>query len=105
MISFDDWKKADLRVGKILEAREQPNVDKLFVLKVDIGKEIQLVAGLRDHYSAKELVGRKIVVVTNLEPVVLRGEKSEGMLLAAVDKDKVVLIAPEKDVSTGSKIA
>ncbi len=104
MISFDEWKKPDLRVGKILEAREHANADKLFVLKVDIGKEIQLVAGLRNYYDAKELIGKKIIVVANLEPVVLRGEKSEGMLLAAVDKDKIVLITPEKDVSLGVRV-
>ncbi|MBI2672852.1 methionine--tRNA ligase, partial [Candidatus Woesearchaeota archaeon] len=84
-----------------------PNADKLLVLKVDIGsKVIQLVAGLRKNYDLRYLIGKKIIVFTNLEPIELRGIKSEGMLLAAVDEknDKVVFLTPEKDVSKGAKI-
>lgn len=105
MVSFDEWKKLDLKVGQIKEVKQHPNADKLIVLKVDIGeKEIQLVAGIKQYYKVEELKDKKIVVITNLDSANLRGEKSEGMLLAAVDKDKVVLVCPEKDIGAGAKI-
>ncbi len=107
MVKFDEWQKLDLRVGEIKEAKDHPNADKLVILKVDVGsKIIQLVAGLKKHYKINDLVGRKIIVFTNLESVELRGIKSEGMLLAAVDEknDKVVFLTPEKDVSKGAKV-
>lgn len=86
---------ADLRVGRILEAKPHPNADRLYVLKVDMGdREIQLVAGLRAHYSAEELAGMHIVVVNNLKWVKLRGEESQGMLLAADDGDTVATLLP-----------
>ncbi len=66
--------------------------------------EKQLVAGIKNHYSAEELVGKKIIVVNNLAPAVLRGVESQGMLLAARDGDKVVLLTTEKDVGPGSKV-
>lgn len=104
MIEFKDWKELDIRVGEIKEVKDHPNADKLLILKVDVGKEIQLVAGIKNNYNKKELIGKKIVVFTNLEPAVLRGVKSEGMLLAAVKEDKVVLLTPEKDIDNGAKI-
>ena len=109
-ISFNEWKKLDIRTAKITKAENHPNADKLQVLKVDVGgKEIQLVAGLKDFYKNEELIGKKIVVITNLEPATLRGIKSEGMLLAAVERDNgkekdVVLIVPEKDIKEGVRI-
>ena len=107
MINFKEWEKLDLRVGQIKEVKQHPNADKLLLLRVDLGeKEIQLVAGIKQYYSNEELKDKKIVVITNLEPAMLRGQKSEGMLLAADDKanNKVVLICPEKDVPVGTKI-
>lgn len=86
---------ADLRIGEIMEAREHPNADKLYVLKVSLGEsEIQLVAGLRKHYAPSELQGRKIIVIANLKPTKFRGEVSQGMLLAADDGETVSLLAP-----------
>ncbi len=105
-ISFDEFQKIDLRIGKIIKAEAHPDADKLLVLKVDIGeKEIQLVAGLKGHYKEDELVGRQIVVVKNLKPVKLRGIKSQGMLLAATTEEKVILISPEKEIDNGAKIS
>jgi len=104
MIEFKDWKELDIRIGEIKEAKDHPNADKLLILKVDVGKEIQLVAGIKKNYSKKELIGKKIVVFTNLEPAVLRGVKSEGMLLAAVKDDKVVILVPEEDIANGARI-
>ncbi len=105
MIPFNDWKKMDLRIGKILEVNDHPNADKLLVMKVDIGNEVRtVVAGIKDYYSKKELKGKKVVVFVNLEQKELRGIKSEGMILAAVKDDKVVLIELEKDIEVGAVI-
>ncbi|MHC4267483.1 MAG: methionine--tRNA ligase subunit beta [Planctomycetota bacterium] len=104
-ISIQDFSEIDLRVAVIKSAEEHPNADKLVVLKVDVGDgEKQLVAGIKDHYSTEELVGKKIIVVNNLAPAVLRGEESHGMLLAARDGDEVVLLTTEKDVGPGSRV-
>ena len=104
-ISIQDFSEIDLRVAEIKAVEEHPNADKLLVLKIDTGDgEKQLVAGIKNHYSAEELVGRKIIVVNNLAPVVLRGVESQGMLLAARDDDKVVLLTTEKDVKPGSRV-
>ena len=104
-ISLAEFQKVELTTGKISEVQDHPKADKLYVLKVDIGKkEIQLVAGLKQHYTKKELEGKTIIVVKNLEPAELRGVKSEGMLLAAEKDGKVVLLGTEKDIGTGAKI-
>lgn len=105
MITFNDWKKLDIRVGKILEVQDHPSADKLLVMKVDIGNEVRtIVAGIKNYYTKKELKGRRVVVFVNLEQKELRGIKSEGMILAAVKDDKVVLISPEKDIDIGAVI-
>ncbi len=104
-ISIQDFSEIDLRVAVIKSAEEHPDADKLVVLKVDVGdEEKQLVAGIKNHYSTEELVGRKIIVVNNLAPAVLRGVESQGMLLAARDGDEVVLLTTEKDVGQGSRV-
>lgn len=78
---------------------------KLLLLRVDIGSEVRtLVAGLAEHYSPEQLVGREVVVVSNLEPRVVMGLRSEGMLLAAVVDGRPVLIAPESEVPPGTKV-
>ncbi|MDD5177768.1 MAG: methionine--tRNA ligase subunit beta [Candidatus Nanoarchaeia archaeon] len=105
MISFEQFKEFEFKVGEIKEAKEHPNADKLVILKVDIGEEErQIVAGIRKHYDIDDLVGKKIVIVANLEPAMLRGIKSEGMLLAAVNNDKVVLVTPESDIENGARV-
>lgn len=104
-VPFEDFKKLELRVGKILEAKEHPNATKLFILKVSFGDEERtIVAGLRGHYSASELEGKKAVFVTNLEPVILRGVESNGMILAASNEDKseVVILCPDEDIEEGA---
>ncbi len=104
-ISIQDFSEIDLRVAEIKSAEEHPDADKLVVLKVDSGDgEKQLVAGIKNHYSIEELVGKKIIVVNNLAPAVLRGVESQGMLLAARDGDEVVLLTTEKDVTPGSRV-
>ncbi|MEM1535622.1 MAG: methionine--tRNA ligase [Candidatus Pacearchaeota archaeon] len=107
-IPFKEWQKLDLRVGRITEVKQHPNADKLVLLEVDLGElgRRTLVAGLKNHYSEKELKGKQVIVFTNLEPKEVRGVRSEGMILAAVSKDKskVILIAPEKAIEPGSKV-
>ncbi len=95
----------DLKIGKITEVKEHPNAQKLYILKVDLGYRIaQLVAGLRAHYSVHELVGKNIVVVDNLKHARLRGEESQGMLLAADDGNTVSLLVPDGIVNIGSSL-
>ena len=108
VIQFEDFIKVKMRVGKVLEAHDHPNADKLIVLKVDLGDEQrQLCAGLRGHYQADALVGRNIVVVTNLAPRMMRGEESNGMLLAAstADHTQVILLTTEADIPPGSPVS
>src|SRR5438128_8779082 len=92
-ITYDDFAKIELKVAKVLEARPHPNADKLMLLQVDLGDvQKQVVAGIRQHYTPDQLVGKLIVVVNNLLPAMLRGETSDGMLLAATSDDMVILL-------------
>ena len=105
-IAYDDFAKVELRVALVLEARPHPNADKLLLLQVDAGDgPKQIVAGIRQHYTPEQLVGKRIVVVNNLQPAMLRGEASNGMLLAATSGDKVVLLTPDDpECVAGAKI-
>ncbi len=105
-IKYDDFAKVELRVAKVLEARPHPNADKLMLLQVSIGEETkQIVAGIRLHYAPESLVGKNIIIVNNLEPAMLRGEASNGMLLAATSGEKVVLLTvDDPDCVPGAKI-
>ncbi|HEO64126.1 MAG TPA: methionine--tRNA ligase subunit beta, partial [Candidatus Omnitrophica bacterium] len=106
MISFEDFKKMDLRVATIKEAADHPNADKLYLLKVSTGEEErQLVAGIRPYYTKEDLIGRQVVVILNLEPAVIRGVESQGMILAAQDKGGVTLLIPQRQIEDGSKIS
>ncbi len=106
MIIIDDFAKIELKIAQIKEVEEHPNADRLYVLKIDCGEENlrQLVAGIRKGYSKEELIGKKIVIVANLEPAVIRGVESQGMLLAASDENGIAILMPEKDVKVGSKV-
>lgn len=105
-IGYDDFAKLDLRVARVIEARPHPNADKLMLLQVDLGDvQKQIVAGIRAHYTPEELTGKLIVVVNNLAPAMLRGETSNGMLLAATSNDKVILLTvADPECLPGSKI-
>lgn len=106
MITFDDFKKMDLRIVRIKEAKEHPNADKLLLLKFDLdGKEIQVVAGIKNFYNVDELVGKNVVALTNMETAKIRGEESAGMVLVARDDNSLSLLTPEKDVKNESKIS
>ena len=105
-IKYDDFAKVELRVAKVLEARPHPNADKLMLLQIDVGDEPkQIVAGIRQHYTPEQLVGKLIIVVNNLEPAMLRGETSNGMLLAATSGEQVILLtADDPSCLVGAKI-
>jgi methionyl-tRNA synthetase len=106
-ISFEEWKKIELKVGKIVEVEDIPNTDKLYKLKIDIGeKKLGVVAGIKKYYKKEELKDKLCVVFVNLKPAVIKGIKSEGMILAAVnkEKDEVCLIQPEKQIEIGSNV-
>ena len=106
-VPFEEWKKLDLRIVEILSVEDHPNADKLYVLKVDLGTEKRtVVAGIKNYYPKEKLIGKKVVVFTNLQPAVLRGIKSEGMILAADDRDAdaIALLQPEKDIKNGAII-
>ncbi len=105
MVTYEDFKKLELIVALIKEVKEHPNADRLYILKIDTGsQEKQLVAGIRANYKPEELVGRKVVVINNLEPAVIRGEASNGMILAAAGEGGPVILLPEKDVPVGAII-
>jgi methionyl-tRNA synthetase len=104
-VSIDEFKKFKLVVGQIKEASLHPNADKLFVVKVDIGTEVrQLVAGIRRSYTPEQLIGRRVVIVANLLPAVIRGVESQGMILAASDDQGVSILQPDRDVVLGSGV-
>ncbi|TMA56098.1 MAG: methionine--tRNA ligase subunit beta [Deltaproteobacteria bacterium] len=105
MITIDQFRAVELRVGTVRAAEPHPNADRLLVLRVDLGtEERQLVAGIRAHYDPAALVGRQVVVVANLEPAKLRGVESQGMVLAASDGERVVLLRPDDPVVPGAVV-
>jgi len=106
MISIDEFRRIELKVATIKKAEPHPNADKLLVLQIDLGsEERQIVAGIKGHYAPEELVGRQVVVVANLETAKLRGVESQGMLLAASDGERIVILTPEKEIHPGAKVS
>ena len=105
-ISYDDFSKLQFRVGKIIKCEEVPKSKKLLCSQVKIGNEVkQIVSGIKQHYSAEEMVGKKVMVLTNLKPATLAGVVSEGMLLCAEDSEgNLALLVPEKDMPAGAEI-
>jgi methionyl-tRNA synthetase len=105
-ITMDDFNKVDLRVAEILDAKRVAGTDKLLELRIAIGDSTRtLVAGIAQEYAPEALIGRKIVVVANLQPRRLRGVESQGMLLAANDGPRAVLLAPDQDVPSGVRVS
>lgn len=106
-ISIDDFSKIELKVGKILECEKLPKSNKLLKSKVEIGNEVRtILSGIAQFYNPKDLIGKFVVVVTNLAPAKLCGETSEGMILCAEDtKGNVVIVSPEKALESGSIVS
>lgn len=116
-IAFEEFAKLDLRVARVVHAEAHPKADRLLKLQVDDGSGTprQICAGIKEHYSPEQMVGRLIVIVANLAPRIIRGEESRGMLLAASDvpKDaaapdtvrKVIVLRPDSDIGPGAIVS
>ena len=106
-ITFDDWMKMQFQVGEIIACEEVPKSKKLLCSQVKIGSQVkQIVSGIKQHYSAEEMVGKKVMVLVNLKPAKLAGVLSEGMLLCAEDAEgNLALMTPEKPMPAGAEIA
>jgi methionyl-tRNA synthetase len=104
-ISYEDFKKLDLRVAKILEAERVENSEKLIKLQIDLGEEKrQIIAGIGQFYNPEDLINKQIVLVCNLEPKALMGLESKGMLLAASNEDQISLLIPDQEIPAGSVV-
>lgn len=105
-VTPEDLAKLGLKVAKIVEVEEVAKAEKLYKMRLDLGGGLlkQTVAGLKEHYKPEELLGKLVVVVSNIRPAKLMGVESEVMLLAAVDEEKVSIITPERDVKPGSRV-
>ncbi len=104
-LTFDDFKKMELRVAKVISAEKVEGADKLLKLQVDLGTEQrQVVAGMALWYTPEDMVGREVVMIANLKPAVIRGVESQGMLLAADQEGAAVLLQPDKEVPPGSTV-
>jgi methionine--tRNA ligase beta chain len=105
MITYEDFKKLEIKTAKILDVKDHPSADRLYILDIDTGDgKRQIVAGIKNHYSAESLVGKNIAVILNLEPAVIRGVESNGMLLAASSGQELSVLIPDKDMAPGSII-
>ena len=105
-VSFEDFKKLDIRIGRILKVEKVEGADKLLKLDVDLGEEKRtIVAGIAESYGAEELLGKEVPIIANLEPRMIRGIESRGMILAAVENGKPIILNPEKEVEPGTKVS
>ncbi len=111
IVTFDDWQKLELRVGKILEVEIVPNADKLYKLTIDLVDEKRtVVSGLREYYTEEQLQNKIIILFCNLQPRKIKGIESKGMVLAAVKEDEagtksVKLLQPDEGAEVGSRIS
>lgn len=105
-ISLDEFKRAEMRVGTVIVAERVPDTDKLLRLEVDFGEARlrQILSGIAEYVDPKEIIGRQLLFVTNLEPRIVRGLVSSGMLLATGEGDNFTLLIPSKPVPPGSPI-
>ncbi len=105
MISYDDFKKLEIKIGKVEVAERIEGSDKLLKLQVDLGAEQrQIIAGIGRFHAPEDIIGHEIVILANLEPRMLMGFESQGMLLAADSEDGPVLLRPDKEVPPGTSI-
>ncbi len=107
-IKFSNWQKLDLRTAKILKVKEIENTDQLYEILIDLGtKKRTIVSGLKKYYKVEDLIGKTVIVFTNLEPRTIRGVKSQGMVLAAVSEGEkeVLLLQPDSDAKPGLRIS
>lgn len=102
MATYEDFKKIEFRVGKIKDVVDHPNADKLYIVTVDLGDRTkQVVAGVKNYYKKEDLIGKLVVVVDNLDPAMLRGVESNGMILAASDDTGLSIVTLDKEIKLG----
>ncbi|MBB5182415.1 methionine--tRNA ligase [Catenisphaera adipataccumulans] len=105
-IDIDQFEQTELKVGTVLSCKKHPEADRLLIEQIDLGGETrQIVSGIAQYYTPEEMVGKKVVVVTNLKPVKLRGVESQGMILCAMKGKKLTLVTVDADIPNGSKVA
>ena len=105
LLPIEDFAKVELKVGKVISAERVEKSDKLIKLRVDVGEERQVVAGIGKAYEPEYLIGKEIVIVANLKPAKLMGVESRGMLLAAGDEDgNPVVLTLDREVKPGSRV-
>ncbi|MCX5701033.1 MAG: methionine--tRNA ligase subunit beta [Candidatus Omnitrophica bacterium] len=105
MATIDDFRKLELKIAQIKEVNEHPNADKLWVLILDLGDRTkQVVAGIKNSYTKESLLGKYVVLVDNLEPALLRGIESQGMILAGSDESGITIVSPERPLKLGSVV-
>ena len=105
MITIEEFKKLNLRIARIKEITDHPNADRLYIVRVAIGEEErEVVAGIKKGYTKEELLGKLVVVVENLEPAIIRGVESKGMILAAQDGETLAVLSPDRPVAPGSLV-
>ncbi len=105
MVSFADFQKLDIQIGKIVAAERVPDTDKLLKLLVDFGSEQRtIVSGIAECYTPESLVGKLAPFIVNLEPRVIKGIESQGMILAAAPDNRAVILKPHKKVAPGTKV-
>lgn len=103
MASIEDFRKLEFKVAEIKEVNDHPNADRLYVITLDVGdKTKQVVAGIKNSYTKEDLIGRQVVVVDNLDPAVLRGVESQGMILASSDEEGIAIVSPLRKIKLGS---
>jgi methionyl-tRNA synthetase len=106
LITIEDFKKVELKSARVLAAEKVEGADKLLKLQIEVAEEKrQLVAGIAQQYSSEELVGKTIIIVSNLQPATIRGIESQGMLLAVSDGDTLSLLTSDKKVDSGKPIS
>ncbi len=104
-ITFEDFKRIEIRVGKILSCEKVENADKLLKLQVDFGEfQRQIVSGIAESFTPEELVGKKLPFIVNLEYRKFKGEESQGMLMAIDADEKTVLLEPSAEVKEGTLV-
>lgn len=103
MITIEEFKKLNIKIARIKEVIDHPGADRLYIIRVVIGEEErEVVAGIKKAYNKEELVGKLVAIVENLEPAVIRGVESKGMILAAQDGETLAVLSPDRPVAPGA---
>jgi len=105
-VSFDEFKRLDMRIATVVQVERVPRTERLYKIIVDLGElgRKQTVSSLVGYYTTEELLGKRIVFLTNLKPTKFAGESSEGMLLAAEKDKKLALLTPDKEIENGARV-